>query len=113
MTGWSYPQRRPHAWDAPKLTAEQRREIIDRYGEGESAVSLAAEFGVSASAVRGIVPARTSRVVRTKLTARQREEITRRYHAGETADALAAEYGVSTRYVSELAGARGDTRLSE
>lgn len=65
MTGWSYPQRRPHAWDAPKLTAEQRREIIDRYGEGESAVSLAAEFGVS------------------------------------------------TRYVSELAGARGDTRLSE
>jgi DNA-directed RNA polymerase specialized sigma24 family protein len=45
-------------WAKSKLTAQQWDEIMRRYAEGETSAQLAAEFGVSASVIKGRVSRR-------------------------------------------------------
>lgn len=52
------PNVRPPGWQRAKLTTADRTEICRRYTDGETAVSLAAEFHVSTAAIREVVPAR-------------------------------------------------------
>lgn len=96
---------RPRHWTKPKLTGKQREEICRRYADGETAVSLAAEFKVSAALIKTFVPPRT-KAKPPKLTPAQRVEITRRYRAGELSRDLAAEFGVSRDWVKQFAGPR-------
>jgi len=52
------PTWRPYGWTSPRLTVQQREEIKQRYADGETAVALALEFGVSGATVRNVVSAR-------------------------------------------------------
>lgn len=39
-------------WKKPKLTSQQRNDIVRRLGDGEKSTDLAAEYGVSGSTIR-------------------------------------------------------------
>jgi DNA-directed RNA polymerase specialized sigma24 family protein len=53
------PHENPHQqWVKARLTPKQRDEIRQRYLNGETAASLATEFGLSYSTVASMVPRR-------------------------------------------------------
>lgn len=47
------PRYRPFNENPPRLTPQQREEIRQRLADGERAVDLAAEYGVSRGAING------------------------------------------------------------
>ena len=85
-----------------KLTAAQRDFIASRYREGETASSLAKEFGVTTAYVSAIGGPRQPGTRRTKLTKDDQRAIAQRYKNGESSVDLAAEYGVARSRISQL-----------
>lgn len=48
-------RRRDRRRPEPRLSQTERRELVRRYGEGESVADLAARFGISVASVRTIL----------------------------------------------------------
>lgn len=45
---------RPYGWAKPRLTGQQRIDIGGRLADGETAKSLALEYGVTAATIRSL-----------------------------------------------------------
>jgi len=78
-----------------RLGGEQVDEIIRRYEAGESARSLAAEFGVAPSALIRLLRERNVVVRRQTITSDQEEMMARDYESGMTVAELKEKHGIS------------------
>lgn len=87
----------------PKLTADQRVDVIIRYLDGESASALAAEYGVTAGYVSSMAgPRNAGGGSRSKLTENQRAEVAKAYRAGEPAQDIMDRFGISRSLLATI-----------
>ena len=95
-----------------KLDATTAQAILDRVAMGSKQKDLAAEFGVSPSAISNLVAGKSWRNLRrsvpsktrhgTKLTSADIEVILRRLQAGEKPSQVALDYGVTRQAIANI-----------
>ncbi|MFV4913874.1 helix-turn-helix domain-containing protein [Microbacterium lacticum] len=78
-----------------RLGAAATAEIIDRYGEGETAKALAEEFGIARNSVLNILRDNSVVVRRQPPSSEQQIRLTREYESGATIAELVTRYGHS------------------
>lgn len=78
-----------------RLSPETVAEIVRRYGEGESARSLAETHGVSASALIRLLRENNVVVKKRKVTDAEARRMANDYEAGSTMRELESKYGLS------------------
>lgn len=78
-----------------RLSAEQIEHVVKRYEAGESARSLAAEFGIAPSALIRLLRERNVVVRRQAITPDQEETMARDYESGMTVAELKEKHGIS------------------
>jgi len=78
-----------------RLSAKQIEDVIRRHEAGESARSLAAEFGIAPSALIRLLRERNVVVRRQTVTPDQEEMMARDYEAGMTVAELKEKHGIS------------------
>jgi hypothetical protein len=78
-----------------RLSPDQLEAIVQRYGAGESATSLAGEFGVAPSALLRLFRERSVVVRRYFVTAELEAAMAKDYEAGMTMAKIEAKHGLS------------------
>ncbi|WP_420898072.1 helix-turn-helix domain-containing protein [Cryobacterium lyxosi] len=78
-----------------RLSAQQIKDIVRRYEAGESARTLASEFGVAPSALLRLLRERNVVVRQQVVTPEQDETMARDYEAGMTMAELEEKHGLS------------------
>ena len=90
---------RPPSWDMAKLTGKQWGEIRERYAEGESAISLAAEFKVSTTAIWSRVEPRGER---RHWTRNEKAKIRDLYAQGWTCKQIGEKYNATAAQIGSI-----------
>jgi hypothetical protein len=94
-----------------KLTASQETQIVSRYAAGETAKSLADDFGTTFSSVYKLLKQRRATLQKTGwATEHEKGQICRRYCDGENTYALAAEFNVDPATIQYLLESQGIAR---
>lgn len=90
-----------------RLTAEQVKELVNRYNAGEDTPALSGEFGISRTGLRQLLLAEGVSFRRQSVTAEDADRAVRLYESGLTIKEVVEEVGYSCNTVRGVLHKRG------